>query len=146
MSKLTNKFRKSPKQNNQSANHDNGSQIAFNQQNNYHIGASEIDALTRMQDKHPELVQDILSLRKTELINQDKIIAIEVTEQQLRISNAPKIATFAFIGQAMAFILSAGSLCAASFFAYNGQEVIAGLFLTSSIGVAFAQFYKKGDR
>ncbi|MDO9304612.1 MAG: hypothetical protein Q7T77_04745 [Sulfuricurvum sp.] len=112
------------------------------QQNNYHMDASEIDALHRMQDHYPELVDRILSFKQQEIDTQNKIVNIEVKEQSMREGEIPYIRAYAFIGQFMAYSIGGASLAGGAYFGYNNDPVTAGLFLTSTVGIAFAQFFK----
>lgn len=110
------------------------------------MGASEIDALHKMQEAHPELVTQIMSFRSEELKIQNEIISIEKTEQKTRIEEIPYQRKYAFRGQAMAYSLGVLSLVGASYFGYNDKTILAGVFLTSTIGIAFAQFFAKSSK
>lgn len=117
------------------------------QQNNYHMDASEIDALHRMQEFHPELVDRILGFKQQELDIQKEVVGIEKKEQSMREKEIPYVRAYAFLGQSMAFSIGAASLIGGAYFGYNHDPVTAGLFLTSTVGIAFAQFFKfKNDK
>ncbi|MCX6072931.1 MAG: hypothetical protein NTY39_01250 [Campylobacterales bacterium] len=112
------------------------------QQNNYHLGASEIDALHSMQNHYPALVDKIIGLRQQELDLQHEIISIEKNEQNMREKEAPYIRIYAFLGQFMAYSIGVFTLVGGAYFAREGNTTVAALFLTSTVGIAFAQFFK----
>ena len=121
---------------------ENNNSLTFQQQNNvYHMGASEMDALSRMQEQHPELVSEIINLRKDELKIQHEIIDLEKNEQVIKSKEMPYVRVYTFLGQFMAYSLGVSSLSGAAYFGYHGNTTLAGLFLTSSVGIAFAQFF-----
>jgi hypothetical protein len=141
LAKLTKSQRKKSSQ-------QNTSNVTLQQQNNtYHLGASEMDSLQRMQDSHPHIVDQILSFRQQELDVQKEIVGIEREEQNMRKSEMPFIRGYAFLGQFMAYSIGVGSLIGGAYFAIIGNNIVAGLFLTSTVGIAFAQFFgnKKKD-
>lgn len=141
MAKLTKSQRKKASQ-------QNTANVTLQQQNNtYHLGASEMDSLQRMQDSYPHIVDKILSFRQQELDVQKEIIDIEREEQEMRKSEMPFIRRYAFLGQFMAYSIGVGSLLGGAYFAILGNTTVAGLFLTSTVGIAFAQFFgnKKKD-
>lgn len=112
------------------------------QQNNFHMGASELDAIHRMQETHPDLVNRILSFKQQEIDIQKDVVEIEKKEQSMREKEIPYVRIYAFLGQFMAFFIGTASLIGGAYFGYNHDPVTAGLFLTSSVGIAFAQFFK----
>lgn len=112
------------------------------QQNHYHMGASEIDALSRMQNAHPDLVSKIMDFKQQELTMQNDIIFIEKTEQDMRNKEIPYVRAYAFFGQFMAYSIGIFTLAGGAYFGYIGNTIVSGLFLTSTVGVAFAQFFK----
>lgn len=112
------------------------------QQNNYHMDASEIDALHRMQDHYPELVDRILGFKQQEIDTQNKIVNIEIREQSIREGEIPYIRAYAFFGQFMAYSIGIFTLLGGAYFGMHHNPVISGLFLTSTVGIAFAQFFK----
>ncbi|NQY21922.1 MAG: hypothetical protein HRT40_11575 [Campylobacteraceae bacterium] len=137
MAKLTKSQRKKVSQ-------QNTANVTLQQQNNtYHLGASEMDALQRMQDTYPHIVDKILSFRQQELDVQNKIINLEHEEQEMRKSELPFIRRYAFLGQFMAYSIGVGSLVGGAYFASIGNDIVSGLFLTSTVGIAFAQFFGK---
>jgi hypothetical protein len=117
--------------------------LTLNQQNNFHFGASEIDALSRLQDKHPEIVKEIFGIRKEELRLHEEEINLERKEQEVRINEVPYMRKYAFIGQSMVFSLSILCLSGGAYFGYHQDYITAGLFLTSSIVTGFSQFFNK---
>ncbi|RLA71266.1 MAG: hypothetical protein DRG24_05705 [Epsilonproteobacteria bacterium] len=126
-------------------NTDNNS-VTLQQQNIYHMDASEIDALHRMQNSHPELVTKILGFRQQELDIQKDIIGLEKEEQDMRKNEIPYRRRYAFLGQSMAYSLGFFTLVGGAYFAIENNPVVAGLFLTSTVGVAFAQFFNKKQK
>ncbi|MEW5832165.1 MAG: hypothetical protein AB1763_04945 [Campylobacterota bacterium] len=106
------------------------------------MGASEIDALHRMQESHPELVDRILGFRQQELDIQKDVVETEKKEQTMREKEMPYVRAYAFIGQFMAFFIGGASLAGGAYFGYYHDPITAGLFLTSTVGIAFAQFFK----
>lgn len=122
--------------------HHNESNSLTLQQNNFHMGASEIDALHRMQESHPDLVDRILGFRQQELDIQKDVVETEKKEQRMREKEMPYVRAYAFIGQFMAFFIGGASLAGGAYFGYKHDPVTAGLFLTSTVGIAFAQFFK----
>ena len=141
MAKLTKSQRKKASQ-------PNTAKVTLQQQNNtYHLGASEMDSLRRMQDSYPHIVDKILSFRQQELDVQKEIIEIERKEQAMRESELPFIRSYAFLGQLMAYSIGLGSLIGGAYFAIHGNTTVSGLFLTSTVSIAFAQFFgnKKKD-
>lgn len=112
------------------------------QQNNYHMDASEIDALHRMQDHYPELVDKILGFKQQELDTQNKIVETEIKEQDMRKAELPYMRAYAFLGQFMAYSIGMSTLIGGAYFAIHENTVVSGFFLTSTVGVAFAQFFK----
>lgn len=123
------------------AENENGNSLTFQQQNVYHMGASEMDALNRMQEQHPELVKEIINLRKDELSIQHEIVGLEKNEQDLKAKEMPYVRAYTFLGQFMAYSLGLGSLSGAAYFGYHNSIPLAIAFLTSSVGIAFAQFF-----
>ncbi|MDX9757031.1 MAG: hypothetical protein RBT52_05965 [Sulfurimonas sp.] len=68
MGKLTKSQRKAVSQKVSEQQNGNGSgSVTLQQQNVYHMGASEIEALHKMQEAHPELVDKIMGFRRDEL-------------------------------------------------------------------------------
>lgn len=146
MSKLTKSQRKAINQKLSNHLHHTESSNLTLQQNNIHMDASEIDALHRMQNSHPELVNRILDLKEKELSLQENIIGIEEQEQTLRVKEAPYIRIFAFLGQFMAYSISLFTLVGGAYFGYHDKPVIAGFFLTSTVGVAAARFFSSRNK
>lgn len=146
MGKLTKSQRKAVSQKASEQQSGSSNSVTLQQQNVYHMGASEIEALHRMQEAHPELVDKIMGFRSDELKIQHEIIALEKKEQEIRINEVPYIRKYTFRGQAMAYSLGILSLAGATYFGVNGQIVLAVGFLTSSVGVAFAQFFNKNSK
>ena len=141
MEKLTKSQRKNASQK-------NTANVTLQQQTNtYHLGASEMDSLQRMQDSYPHIVDKILSFRQQELDIQKEIVGMEREEQEIRKSELPFIRRYAFLGQLMAYSIGVASLVGGAYFATLGNTTVAGLFLTSTVGIAFAQFFgnKKKD-
>ncbi len=135
MAKLTKSQRRKASQQNTAS-------VTLQQQNNtYHLGASEMDSLQRMQDSYPHIVDKILSFRQQELDVQKEIVSIEREEQEIRKSELPFIRRYAFLGQFMAYSIGVGSLAGGAYFASIGNTPVSGLFLTSTVGIAFAQFF-----
>ena len=130
----------------QQSNEQTNSPVTLQQQNVYHMGASEIDALHRMQEVHPELVDKIMGFRSEELQIQHDIVSIEQKEQDIRIDEVPYIRRYAFVGQAMAYSLGIFSLSGAAYFATQAEIAVSIGFLTSTVGVAFAQFFNKNSK
>ncbi len=147
MGKLTKSQRKAVSQKVSEQQNGNGSgSVTLQQQNVYHMGASEIEALHKMQEAHPELVDKIMGFRSDELKIQHEIIALEKKEQELRNEEVPHIRKYAFRGQLMAYSLGLFSLAGATYFGLQGEILLAGGFLTSTVGLAFAQFFNKGSK
>ena len=141
MAKLTKSQRKK-------ASHQNTSNVTLQQQNNtYHLDASEMESLQKMQDSYPHIVDKILSFRQQELDIQKEIIEIEKNEQEIRKKEIPFMRSYAFLGQFMAYSLGIASLVGGAYFANHENTMVAGFFLTSTVGIAFAQFFgnKKKD-
>lgn len=112
------------------------------QQNNYHMGASEIDALHNMQNSHPELVDKIMGFKQQELDIQKEVVAIEKKEQNMREKETPYVRIYAFLGQFMAYSIGMFTLAGGAYFGVQGNTTVSALFLTSTVGIAFAQFFK----
>ena len=112
------------------------------QQNNYHMDASEIDALHRMQNTHPDLVEKIMGFRQQELNIQKDIVSLEKNEQNMREKETPYVRAYAFLGQFMAYSIGVFTLSGGAYFGMHDNPVVSGLFLTSTVGIAFAQFFK----
>lgn len=130
----------------QQSHHSTHPDINLTQNNVYHMGASEIDALHRMQDSHPDIVKQILSFRQQEIDIQKDIIAIEQKEQETRIKEMPYIRTFTFLGQLFAYSLSVGCLVGGFYFGSRGDYVIAGLFLGSSLALSYVQYTNRNSK
>ena len=141
MGKLTKSQRKEVNKKLSEKEFDDNSSLTLQQQNVYHMGASEMEALHHMQDEHPALVDKIMSLRQQELDTQKDIVTLEANEQAMRKKEAPYIRRYAFRGQIMAYSLGVFSLLGAAYFGYHGENSIAIGFLTSTVGIAFAQFF-----
>ena len=93
-----------------------------------------------MQNQNPELVREILDLRKEEINIQKQIVDLEQKEQDARLSELPYIRKYTFRGQAMAFVLGVGSLIGAAYFGYSENTALAIAFLTSTVIVGAVQF------
>ncbi|WP_373033981.1 hypothetical protein [Sulfurovum sp.] len=145
MRKLTKSQRKAVNEKASHQQHSEQETQHLTQNNIYHLGASEIDALHRMQNDHPEIVDKILGFKQQELDLQNDIITIEKNEQDKRIKEVPYVRTYAFIGQFMAFSIAILSLSGAAYFGMHKQPILAGLFLTSTVLVAAVQYINKSD-
>ncbi len=64
----------------------------------------------------------------------------------MREREIPFVRAYAFVGQFMAFFIGVSTLIGGAYFGYRGDQITAGLFLTSTVGIAFAQFFKLNDR
>ncbi len=107
------------------------------------MGASEIDALRRMNDDYPEFAKQLIDLRQQELDMQKSIISIEQEEQNMRKKEAPFIRAYAFSGQLMTYSLTVSSLIASIYFAYHDNNLAAGIFAAAISAITSAQFLGK---
>lgn len=82
MGKLTKSQRKAVSQKASEQQSGDSNSVTLQQQNVYHMGASDIEDLHRMQEAHPELVDKIMGFRSDELKIQHEIIALEKKEQE----------------------------------------------------------------
>lgn len=123
----------------------------FNQQNNFHLTQNiDIDKLTQLQGKNPELAKSIISLYEKQLqhnINIDnRILTIEEKEQDLRIQELPFQRKFAFRTLNFAVSLSIFSLITAGFFAYFSYSKLAATVIVIPITITVAGILNRNKK
>lgn len=136
MAKLT----KSRKNKKQSPTKSGNSSVTLQQQNVYHMDASDIDALSRMMDVHPDIAEKILHLKEKEIDIQKEIVNLEKSEQAMRKNEIPYQRGYAFLGQFMAYSLGVASIAGAAYFGLHNNTWLAIGFLSSTAIIAFLQY------
>lgn len=137
MAKLTKAQRKTKKQ---SPTKNGSNSVTLQQQNIYNMDASDIDALSRMMDAHPDIAKKILSFKENEINIQKEIVELEKTEQKIRKNDIPYQRGYAFLGQFMAYSLGVASIGGAAYFGFHNNTWLAVAFLSSTAIIAFLQY------
>lgn len=104
------------------------------------MGASEIDALRRMNDDYPEFAKQLIGLRQQELDMQKSIISIEQEEQNMRKKESPFIRLFAFVGQFMTYSLTVAFTVASITLGFDGNTGAAFVFAGAASTITASQF------
>lgn len=120
----------------------------FNQQNNFHLSQHiDLGKLTNLSIKSPDIANKVMELyakqQEHNISIDNRILKLEEKEQELREMEAPHIRRFAFLTLYFGIFIGVLSLCAAVYFAYIKEPVLAGTAITIPFTMAVSSLLGK---